>query len=143
MTHPAFVLDASVTLAWFFPDEGNALADHALDVAAVEGAIVPAIWSLEVANVLLHAERRQRVAPQDVHSFVGLLLRMPIEVDAMAMTPAATFGSVADLARDHRLTAYDASYLELARRRGLPIASLDARHIAAAMELGVPQFAAR
>ncbi len=126
-----FVLDASVTLAWCFDyedsdsdDEDSDYADRVLHRLHGSEAFVTHLWGLEVANGLLVAERRGRIAPTEIARLQALLLSLPIAVDPVARRRA--FASVHPVARSHGLSAYDASYLELAVRRGMPIATLDA-----------------
>jgi len=128
----AFVLDASVTLVWGLADEDNAIADKTWQRLQVEPAHVPAIWWFEVRNVLLTHERRERISPRDTATFLRALSAMDIEIDR-APVDGATLG----LARSHRLTIYDASYLELALRRDVPLATLDKQLTAAAVREGV------
>jgi len=118
-----FVLDASVTFAWCFADEASEAADALLDRVERDGAIVPGVWPLEVANVLLVAERRRRITPEIAGRFVDLLAALPIVVDDE--TGSRALGDTIDLARRLALTAYDAAYLELAKRRGLALATRD------------------
>jgi predicted nucleic acid-binding protein len=99
-----------------------------------DSAIVPPTWSYEVANVLLVAERTRRKTEAETLKFLGLLAEMPIAVDQAEPKP---FGSVLTMARAHRLSTYDAAYLELAARLGLPLATLDKELIRAAREAGV------
>jgi len=129
------VLDASAALAWGFKNEATAAADRVLERLAVETAAVPAIWHLEVANVLALSERRRRITPAASAEFIALLETLVIVVDGE--TPARAFNRVLDLARAERLTAYDAAYLELAMRLGIPLASKDADLCDAAERLGV------
>jgi predicted nucleic acid-binding protein len=129
----AFVLDASVTVAWGLQDEDDAIADLALQRLDAEPARVPAIWWFEVRNVLLINERRQRITERDTASFLAALSAMNIEIDR-----APADGATLALARAHRLTVYDASYLELALRGALPLATLDKQLAAAARREGVP-----
>ncbi len=129
-----FVLDASVTLAWYFADEASAASDKALDLLTTETAIAPAIWAYEVGNVLTLAQRRGRMSEALVRGSLASLRSLPIEVEAVDRDLA--FGDVLSLAREHGLTAYDASYLEIAQRRGLPLATVDARLRAAATASG-------
>jgi len=131
-----FVLDASVTLAWAFEDEATPATEALLDRVRDEGGIVPAVWPLEVANGLLLGERRGRLAEAQTMRFVQTLQGLPISVDDGALGEA--FGAVLTLGREHGLTTYDAAYLELAARQGLPLATLDARLGAAAERMGVP-----
>jgi predicted nucleic acid-binding protein len=99
------------------------------------GALVPGLWFLEVGNVLLQAERRGRIAPADVFVRLELISALPIAVDALSV--AASWDEVLALARAHRLTTYDASYLELAMRRGLKLFTRDAALAGAARVVGV------
>lgn len=129
-----FVVDASVTMAWCFEDEATEATEAVLDRLRSERALVPAIWPLEVANVLLVAQRRDRVSEAQIGRFVRLLTQLPIDVDE---TDADIAGLVA-LGRTHQLSSYDASYLLLAERAGLPLATLDSRLTQAAARAGVP-----
>lgn len=131
-----FVLDASVALAWSFRDERNAYAHQALRRLEDDAALVPAVWMLEVANGLLVAERRGRFTAADVAQVYGVLADLPIEWSALTLDQA--LGPVLDLARAHGLSAYDAAYLELAMREGLPLATQDEALRAAAQRVGVP-----
>lgn len=126
-----FVADCSVTMAWLFKDEAGPATDKLLDsLGSGASAFVPALWRWEVSNVLLLAERKKRLDKSDAASHLSHLSALPIEVDegAAAQAWSATYL----LAQKHRLTSYDAAYLELAIRRGLPVASLDAALRAAA-----------
>jgi predicted nucleic acid-binding protein len=131
----AFVLDASVTMAWAFREELTPFAERLLTDLVAGEALVPAIWPLEVANVLLVSERRGRINRVDVARFTELLLGMPIRVHAA--TEGFAFEEALPLARDTGLSVYDASYLELAGRLGLPLATLDAALERAAGKVGV------
>jgi len=130
-----FVLDASVALAWCFEDENTPSARQILARLRAEAASVPATWPIEVANVLALAERRRRITPADSAEFIAKLEDVAILVDGE--TSSRAFGRVLDLAREERLTAYDAAYLELAMRLGVPLASKDANLCNAAQRLGV------
>ena len=130
-----FVLDASVALAWCFEDENTPSARQILARLREEAASVPATWPIEVANVLALAERRRRITPADSAEFIAKLEDVAILVDEE--TSSRAFGRVLDLAREERLTAYDAAYLELAMRLGVPLASKDADLCDAAQRLGV------
>lgn len=132
----AFVLDASVTLGWCFGDEENAYAHRVLRRLADDSALVPEIWLLEVANGLLFAERRGRISAADVAQVHGALAALPIEFDDLTLERA--LAAVLHLARAHRLSAYDAAYLELAMRQGLPLATQDGALRAAAENVQVP-----
>jgi predicted nucleic acid-binding protein len=131
----AFVLDASVALAWHFEDEASAYADRVLERLREDDALVPAIWPLEVANGLLAAERRSRLSPADVAAAQGVLSDLPITVNTQTLAEA--LGSVLDLARAQGLSAYDAAYLDLAMREGLALATQDDDLRAAATRVGV------
>lgn len=127
------VLDASVAMAWCFEDEHDPGAEAVLDRLRGDHAIVPGLWALEVANVLLSAERRGRLTEAQAQRFVALLEQLPIRVDE---APADLAG-VLSAGRRHDLSAYDAGYLVLAERLGAPLATLDARLAAAARAAGV------
>jgi predicted nucleic acid-binding protein len=129
------VLDASVALAWCFKNEATATADNVLERLATATASVPAIWHLEISNVLVLSERRRRITPADSTEFIALLETLSIHVDEE--TPSRAFTRVLDLAREERLTVYDAAYLELAMRLGIPLASKDGDLCDAAERLGV------
>ena len=116
----AFVLDSSVALAWLLPDEANEPTDALADRLEQENAHVPSIWSLEVGNALMTALRRKRISNGDFGRCISALSALPIEVDA-----AAGLAGVLLIAQRFGLTSYDAAYLELAQRRGLPLATLD------------------
>ena len=130
-----FVLDCSVTMAWCFEDETDPRSLPVLAALAVQEAIVPGHWSLEVANVLAVAERKKRIAATRIAMFIDILDRLPIVVDDQ--TAKKAFGDVLAIARAHQVTAYDAAYLELALRTGCPLASLDARLNETAAGLGI------
>lgn len=132
----ALVVDASITMAWCFLDEATAHTWAILDRVRDAGAIVPAIWPLEVANALLVGERRGRLTEAETTHAAELLRILPFETDPVPL--ARVFGPVLGLGRAHRLSAYDASYLELAMREGLPLATRDARLSEAAIRVGVP-----
>jgi len=133
VTH--LVLDASVALSWCFKSEATEAADRVLERLANEAASVPVIWHLEVANVLSLSERRRRITPAGSTEFIAMLETLTIVVDDE--TPSHAFGRVLDLAREERLTAYDAAYLELAMRLGIPLASKGDDLCNAAERLGV------
>jgi len=119
----AFVLDVSVTMAWCFRDEASDETWALLERLAVDTAIVPGIWSAEVANVLLVAERRRRIDRAEVRTFISRLTALPIAVEETA--PDRMLGEVMSIGREMRLAAYDALYLDLAIRRGVPLATTD------------------
>lgn len=130
-----FVLDGSVTMAWYFKDEADAYADSVRDGLVQARAFVPTLWPLEVANTLVVGERRKRSTPAQAAAWLGLLGALPIVVDDE--TSGRAWRETLDLARAHNLSAYDAAYLELAMRRGLPLATLDDKLRAAAAAVGV------
>lgn len=130
-----FVLDSSVVFAWFFADESNDYADAVATSLIKSAALVPALWALEVANTLLVGERRGRSTASQASAFLARLASLPITLEDQTVT-AAWSGAMA-IARDHQLSAYDAAYLELALREGLPLATLDTKLQAAAKALGI------
>ncbi|MDP2949778.1 MAG: type II toxin-antitoxin system VapC family toxin [Chloroflexota bacterium] len=131
-----FVLDASLALAWHFEDEVSEYADRVLDRVGEDRALVPSVWELEIANALAVAERRGRLSPAGVARAVELFLELAISIHEVALESA--LGPVLDLARTQGMTAYDAAYLELAMREGLPLATEDEALRAAALRVGVP-----
>jgi predicted nucleic acid-binding protein len=135
------VIDSSVAIAWCFPDEQDAYSQSVLDALSSERAIVPDLWHLEVANTLLVGERRKRSTQANTVTWLGFLAALPITVDEE--TKAHVFGETLNLAREHSLSAYDAAYLELAMRRGLPLATLDDKLKTAAQTIGVSLYGVR
>jgi predicted nucleic acid-binding protein len=133
-----FILDGSLALAWYFKDEADAYADAVAACFPAARAAVPLVWPLEVANALLMGERRQRSTEAQATKWLGYVRSLPIAVDDE--TNHRAWGEVLSLARAHRLSAYDAAYLELALRRGLPLATLDDKLKATASAAGVPAF---
>ncbi|KEF40920.1 MAG: hypothetical protein ER33_14320 [Cyanobium sp. CACIAM 14] len=131
-----YVLDVSVACAWCFSNEASANAWGLLQSLTTAAAHVPGLWLWELGNVLIQAERRQRITHAAMRTFLGLLDTLPIEVDPAS--PATAWHDTLSLARSHQLTTYDAAYLELALRRGLPLASRDRALLAAAAAEGVP-----
>ena len=131
----AFVLDCSIAMTWCFEDEARPDTDRLLDRVRDDGAIVPALWYWEVANVLNSAVRRGRLASGDVATRVGLLAVLPIEVDQDAASRA--WRETLMLAQGQSLTAYDAAYLELAIRRRAELATRDKDLQIAATRLGL------
>lgn len=120
-------------MAWCFEDEASGWTDQVLETVATEGAMALRIWELEVANVLLVAERRGRITEAQSERFVGLLAQLPIEVDR----DAAAQQLVLAAGRRHQLTAYDAAYLVLAERTSRTLATLDQGLVEAALGAGV------
>jgi predicted nucleic acid-binding protein len=129
------VIDASVALGWCFGDELTDPIGQILERLQTSAAAVPALWPLEVANVLLSAERRGRITAADSARLIALLSALDIDIDGGA--PSQAFTRILDLAREQGLTAYDAAYLELAMRLGVPLATKDGALIAAAARVGV------
>ena len=119
----SFVLDTSISLAWCFEDEQTPLVMHLLDRVADQGAVAPQLWPVEALNGLLSAERRGRITAGSRDRLAGFLQDLPIAIDDE--TAIRLWTGTARLAALHRLTAYDASYLELAVRRRLPLATAD------------------
>ncbi|MFO1155176.1 MAG: type II toxin-antitoxin system VapC family toxin [Rhodospirillales bacterium] len=129
------VLDASVTLAWYFEDEASPATDELLNRIAEAGAVVPPLWRFEVGNGLQMAIRRQRITAAYRNDALVELAAMPITIDADSDVQAWT--STLRLSERFSLTLYDATYLELAHRRALPLATLDRALQAAAQDLGL------
>ncbi|MBF0137578.1 MAG: type II toxin-antitoxin system VapC family toxin [Magnetococcales bacterium] len=133
-----FVLDASVTLSWCFSNQQTDYTQEVLRSLHHAEALVPSIWILEVSNVLLVAERRNMLLPTASSRFISLLDSLPI-VEIASRRDAIT-SSIMNLARTNNLTSYDATYLELAIREGIPIATLDKPLHRAAEQIGVGVF---
>ena len=130
------VLDCSIVMAWYFADETSVYADETARQLPEQTAFVPLHWSLEVINTLLVGERRKRSTQTQAARLVKNLLSLPITIDDE--TNLHVWDTTLSLAREQNLTAYDAAYLELAMRRGLALASLDAKLKLAAAVVGVP-----
>ena len=135
----SFVLDASVTIAWFHKDEGTAATDELLARAPISGIWVPAHWPVEVANAFQQGVRRGRMTMDHRNAALASLASLPVAVDPD--TAIHAWARTLDLSTRFRLTVYDAAYLELAMRRGLPLATLDRDLRAAASAAGVPLLA--
>jgi len=135
---PILVIDASVALAWCFEDETNEFADQVLERLVETAGIVPLIWPLEVGNALIGAERRGRLSQAESERFLELLRSLPIRIEPVSLT--YLFGDVIGLAREQNLSTYDAAYLDLAMRSGLPLATLDTALHEAAIRCGVKDF---
>ena len=129
------VLDASIALAWCFDDEASPATEALLDQVKTHGAVVPTLWHLELGNVLLAAERRGRTIEGGIVVRLSLFARLPIEIDVE--TSGRAWRETLVLARAERLTLYDSAYLELAARRGLPLATRDQDLAAAAKRVAV------
>lgn len=128
------VLDCSTAIAWALDEDDGERAAGVIDRLEDGAAIVPAIWPAEVANALIRAERKGRLVAELTGDAVAMIEELPVTVDDEV---AVVLREVLDLARSTGLTAYDASYLELAGRLGLPLATLDRRLAAAAEACGV------
>ena len=129
------VIDASVALSWFLQDEQSSASDRLLSQVADEGAIVPSLWRLEVANALQMAVRRNRIDRAYRDATIQRAGRLPIEFDPETDTYAWT--RTLHLSERHNVTVYAAAYLELALRRGVPLATRDQDLAKAAVESGV------
>ncbi|MGB7845447.1 MAG: type II toxin-antitoxin system VapC family toxin [Candidatus Acidiferrum sp.] len=127
-------IDASVALSWVLQDEQSPASDGLFESVAKDGAVVPSLWRLEVANALQIAVRRNRINGAYRDGAIQKLSRLPIEVDAD--TDAQAWGNTLHLADRYRITVYDAAYLELALRHGVPLATLDQDLERAAFESG-------
>jgi len=127
-----FVLDASVAACWFLPDELNPMAIAARNQMTRGGALAPGLWWYEIRNVMIMSERKNRLADGTVEIAAAMLRKLPITLDH-----DPTEFLIFRLCRQHRLTVYDAAYLELALRETLPLATLDAALISAARAEGV------
>jgi predicted nucleic acid-binding protein len=128
-----FVVDASVAACWFMPDERHPIADAAYKRIALDPAVTPGLWWFELRNVLIANERRGRLDAAKTARVLRLLRGLPIVIDTDVGEEA-----LMQLARRHRLTVYDAAYLELALRKGHPLATLDAELMIAARAEAVP-----
>ncbi len=133
-----FVVDNSVVMSWCFEDENNDYAEEVLDSLAQNNAIVPCIWSLEIGNVLVAAERKKRIIMKDSVRFLSLISDLPLIV--VQESPERMTGAILSLAREQGLSTYDASYLDLAIRHGVSLATLDIRLRKAADRCGVPIY---
>lgn len=130
-----FVLDCSIAIAWLFEDEATAQTDDLLDKLTDGCAFVPNLWQLELGNVLVQAERRERITAAQISACLELVTRLPIVTDTE--TDSRAFREILILARTETLTTYDAAYLELAIRRGVPLATQDSKLVRAANRVKV------
>ena len=128
-----FVVDASVAACWFMPDERHPISDAAYRRIAHDSAVTPVLWWYELRNVLIVNERRGRLDSAKTARVLQLLRGLPVAIDADVEE-----GALMQLARRHRLTVYDAAYLELALRLRHPLATLDAALSIAARTERVP-----
>jgi predicted nucleic acid-binding protein len=130
-----FVVDNSVVMSWCFLDEAGKYTDAVLNCLSHAEALVPSLWPLEVVNVLLVAERKNRISPAAGAAFIALLGELPITVENNTNDPLMS--RILHLGRETNLSSYDASYLDLAIRNSVPIATVDKKLIAAARAVGV------
>lgn len=128
------VIDAAVTMPWFFADEATPFTEALLDALADQPLWAPTLWVLECANVLQSAQRRRRIDAPRRAEIALELSQLPVRIDQ----EPPDFVTIDRLAASHGLSAYDAAYLELALRRALPLVSLDVKLLAAAQGLGHP-----
>ena len=137
----SFVLDCSVTMAWLFPDEATQATERFRESLIETRAFVPSLWPVEVGNVLLTATRRGRIRTDEWPQIRAYLQALPIEIDPVSMS--WTWGTSLELAHAHRLSVYDAMYLELAMRLGMPLVTLDRalRSAGQAVGIDVPRVA--
>jgi predicted nucleic acid-binding protein len=119
----AFVLDCSVAVTWCFEDEATPATDALLDRLDAETAAVPGLFPLELGNVLVMAERRRRIHAARIAEFLAFLGDLSVAVDHA--TPERALRESLALTRRERLSTYDAAYLELAMRLGVPLATRD------------------
>lgn len=131
----SLVLDSSAALAWIYSDETTEAIRHVFDLLTENGAWVPGLWRLEVANILEMGARRGRHDAAFREATLADLALLPINLDPE--TDRQAWGATMQLASRHRLTLYDAAYLELAQRRDLPLATLDRELRSAASDEGV------
>jgi predicted nucleic acid-binding protein len=131
----SLVLDSSIALSWLLTEEAAESSQYILAQVTERGAWVPSLWRLEISNSLEMGIRRGRLDEQRRDSMFANLRALPIQVDSE--TEQHAWGATARLARQYHLTAYDAAYMELAQRRGLPLATLDTALLQAARVAGV------
>jgi predicted nucleic acid-binding protein len=128
-----FVLDCSITMAWFFKDESDSYSSNILEQLTNSQAWVPTIWSLEVANAFLSAESRKRISAADVAQAIAQIRSLPIKREEINADSA----TLIDIGRRYHLSVYDATYLDLAMRLGLDLASKDSKLVSAARKCGI------
>jgi predicted nucleic acid-binding protein len=129
------VIDSSIALSWCFDDEASPETDILFERVRDDGAVVPGLWHLELGNVLLQAEKRGRISAGDVAVRLDLIAALPIAIDPE--TTARAWHDILTIARARRLTTYDATHLELAMRRHLPLLTKHNELARAAKQLGV------
>ena len=131
----SFVLDTSVTMAWLFEDETTRTTEAILDRLNEEDALVPTLWTYEVGNVLLMAERHNRITEAQGRRFTQLLESLPIHISDSHLK--SLWSNAIVVAREHDLSVYDGTYLDLAMREGVPLATRDKALRKAAKKLGI------
>lgn len=132
------VIDASVALAWCFPDEASDYADEVLVALDGQAILVPALWAIEITNAVLEAERRKRIKQPEIRQFAALLNELTVVMDSPSLLE--TMSNLLPLAREYGLSAYDASYLDVAMRRGAALATLDSNLQNAGRKAGIEIF---
>jgi predicted nucleic acid-binding protein len=131
----SLVLDSSATLAWIFSDETTEEIQRVFEWVADHGAVVPSLWRLEIANSLTTAARRGRIDIAFRNAALADLAQLDIQIDPE--TDVQSWGSILELADQFGLTSYDAAYVELARRRHFPLATLNEHMRMAGAALGL------
>lgn len=131
----SIVIDCSIVMAWCFSDESSARADDVLLALEKEDAIVPAIWPFEVANVLAVGKKRGRISQSGISKFLNILSALPIIIEEESI-PRALRDTIS-IADKLSLSAYDASYIELAVRTKSSFATSDKKLVAAAKKVGL------
>jgi predicted nucleic acid-binding protein len=134
----AIIVDASVALSWLFADEFSEAAHDLFEQAGEQGVLVPSHWPLEIVNGALMGERRGRVLPSAIERWAEQIGNIDAVIDTQPMTWA--FDALMPLCRTHRLTSYDAAYLELSARSRTVLATFDGRLAQAAREIGVAVY---
>lgn len=130
----ALVLDNSVLVGWFVPEQANDYTRRIAQRARREDLFVPALWEVEFANVMAMLSRRRALPPHQVAAILSRAIRLDLQIDRNPVSPRSLFAITERLG----VSAYDAAYLELAERRGLPLATRDASLAGAARAAGVP-----
>jgi predicted nucleic acid-binding protein len=133
-----FVLDNSVAMRWLLESEkisDQKYSEKVLESLEYSDALVPDLWHLEAASVLLGAEKRSEISLGEIERFIAQLENLPIHVDPS--TASQAFNRTLALSRAYNISSYGASYLELAIREGLPLASLDKKLLKAARKADV------
>ena len=132
------VIDASVALAWCFPDEVSEYADEVLIALEGHAILVPPLWPVEITNAVLIAERRKRIKQPEIRRFVELLDGLRVSMDSQSVTENVS--NILPIAQEYGLSAYDAAYLDVAVRHGAPLATLDSALQKAGRKAGIEIF---